>query len=94
MYIYIYIYVYVCIYIYIYIGLIEEATVLMLSMPTWAIRAAKRSTPNLDSFWPIYESLYVNPKEPKGFTSGARQMNPGFTESRGWQLIPNTGLPT
>jgi len=28
----------------------------------------------------------VNPKEPKRFTSGARQMGPGFTESRGWQL--------
>jgi len=52
---------------------------------TWAIRAAKTKIPNLDSVGPIYKSLYVNPKESKGFTSGARQMNPGFTESRWWQ---------
>ena len=33
----------------------------------------------------FYESLYVKPKESKGSTSNARQMNPGFTESSGWQ---------
>jgi len=53
--------------------------------PTQAIREAKKQIPNLDSCCPFYESLYVNPKESTGFTGGARQMNPGFTESRGWQ---------
>jgi len=38
--------------------------------PTWAIRAAKNKIPNLDFLGPLYESLYVNPKESKGFTSG------------------------
>jgi len=51
-----------------------------------------RVTPIL--FGPVCESLYVHPKESKGFASGARQTNPGFTESRGWQRIPNPGLPT
>ena len=32
----------------------------------------------------FYESVYVNPKKSEGLTSGARQMNPGFTDSRGW----------
>jgi len=40
----------------------------------------------------------VNPKESKGFTRGARQMNPGFTESRGGAMntesrIVHVGLP-
>ena len=38
----------------------------------------------------IYMYIYiyicrVNPKESIGFTSGASQLNSGFTESRGWQ---------
>ena len=36
-------------------------------------------------FGPFYESLYVNPKESNGSTSGAGQINPGCSESSGWQ---------
>jgi len=38
------------------------------------------------------KSLYVNPKESKGFTSGARQMNPGFTQSRGVAMNTESGI--
>jgi len=49
------------------------------------IRAAKTKSRVWILVNPFYESLYVNLRESKGFTSGARQTNPGFTESRGWQ---------
>jgi len=61
------------------------------TLPTWAIRVVKRNIPNLDYVWHI---LWIPVPESKGFTSGTRQMNPGFTESRRWQWIPNPGLPT
>jgi len=34
----------------------------------------------------------VNPKESKGFTSGARQVNPGFDESRGGAMNTESGI--
>jgi len=71
-----------------------RAGIIQYKNPTRVIRAAKKNILNLDCFCHFFESLYAKPKESKGFTSGARQTNPGFTESRGWQWIPNPGLPT
>jgi len=56
-----------------------QAQILIFLREQSAQRAAKKTIPNLDSGW------YTNPMESNEFTSGARQMNPGFTESRGWQ---------
>jgi len=79
------------IYITVVVGRVEEGVCVLrgsaihLSAPSGRSAQRGKTSRILILFGPFYESLYVNPKKSKGFTSGARQLNPEFTESREWQ---------